>query len=131
MSGSETTALQTLFPTEEWPTFVSIEELDNTITLDLLVTPSIRWFEGHFPEQPVLAGVVQTHWAGELGKHFFELGDAFKGLDNLKFHAVILPDQHLKLELRFDPEKKSLAFSYKDADTTYSEGKFRFSHEAK
>ncbi len=33
----------------------------HVLTLDLV--PELSVFEGHFPSDPILAGVVQVHWA--------------------------------------------------------------------
>ena len=29
----------------------------------MLISPELDWFRGHFPDNPVLPGVVQLHWA--------------------------------------------------------------------
>ena len=119
--------LSQLFDGDEWPTFESLETPGNTQALINLYTDErILWFEGHFPEQAVLAGVVQTHWAAELGKHLFPLGEDFQQLGNLKFQAVILPNQSVTLALDYKPETNSLSFKYYDDETNYSEGKFQF-----
>jgi len=122
--------LQDTFPAKEWPHFQAIEECEHEVTLNLDVHKDIRWFTGHFPEQAVLAGVVQTHWAGELGKYLFPLGENFVRLDNLKFQSVILPGQMLQLQMQYDPEKNSLKFKYFSGETTFSEGKFVFEQGA-
>jgi len=70
--------------------------------------------------------VVQTHWAGKLGKYLFPLGENFQRLNNLKFQSVILPEQTLKLSLTFDQAKHSLKFKYFEGETNFSEGKFVF-----
>jgi len=114
------------FPSDEWPHFLNVTKENNSVVLSIEIHPNIRWFTGHFPEQAVLAGVVQTHWAGEFGKYFFPLGEEFRRLDNLKFQSVILPKQTLNMSLQFDEEKHALKFKYYEDEKTYSEGKFFF-----
>lgn len=115
------------FSSAEWPRFLSVQTADNSQTISLFINDDIRWFTGHFPEQPVLAGVVQTHWAAELGKFLFPLnGDDFSRIDNLKFQMVILPGQTITLHLEYLPESGALKFRYTQGDTNYSEGKFVF-----
>lgn len=125
------TELQTLFPSPEWPVFLSLESGDNRYSFGLLINSDIRWFEGHFPEQPVLAGVVQTHWAAQLACALFPL-DEFQGVDNLKFQTVILPGQTVHLTLDYLAEKSAIKFTYQSvADpaaepSLCSEGKLLF-----
>jgi 3-hydroxymyristoyl/3-hydroxydecanoyl-(acyl carrier protein) dehydratase len=125
-----TKELSQRFPKAQWPLFESLNKNDNHVSLQINVHPDIHWFEGHFPDQPVLAGVVQTHWAGELGKYFFETGDEFCRIDNLKFQSVILPDMQLELILEYLVEKNSVKFQYRDQERIFSEGKIVFAKDA-
>lgn len=109
--------LQQVFSTSEWPEFLALNTKENCLTLHIRVSPDIYWLTGHFPEQPVLAGVVQTHWAAELGQYAFALEEGFQRIDNLKFHSVILPGQELDLTLQYSPETRSIRFSYQSAST--------------
>jgi len=138
--------LQQVFSTSEWPEFLALNTKENCLTLHIRVSPDTYWLTGHFPEQPVLAGVVQTHWAAELGQYAFALAEGFQGIDNLKFHSVILPGQELNLTLQYFPETRSIRFSYQsvampsldtfpsgvlssdvsDTHVLYSEGKLVF-----
>lgn len=118
--------LQQVFTPDAWPQFLSLDMGDHDCVLLLKMNPEIRWFTGHFPGQPVLAGVVQTHWAAELSKAIFPLGETFQRIDNLKFQTVILPKQIVSLHLRHSPDSRSVKFTYQCADTLCSEGKLTF-----
>ncbi len=130
MSFIEIDTLRTRFASSEWPTFDSVVkdecENDRTVIIDITIDKGVRWFEGHFPEQPVLAGVVQTHWAGELSKFVFDIEDDFIRIDNLKFQAVVLPGLSMSLSLVRNEEKNSVKFSFSKGDTMYSEGRLVF-----
>lgn len=122
--------LSQCFPKAQWPLFEDLNNNENQVELLLNIHPEIHWFEGHFPNQPVLAGVVQTHWAGELAKHFFATGENFCRIDNLKFQSVILPNMYLTLTLEYLPEKNSVKFQYRNDERSYSEGKIVFASSA-
>lgn len=117
------------FVGHEWPQFIEMDEKQDTRVLSLGIDKSIRWFTGHFPQQPVLAGVVQTHWAGMLGRHLFEVAEDFVQLSNLKFHSVILPSQVVTLHLGYVQDINAIKFRYEREGTLVSEGKFRFTQD--
>nr|WP_324259954.1 hypothetical protein [Cellvibrio fontiphilus] len=128
---SDTTLLSKLhthFATAEWPRFDGITTQQHQCMLDLYIAPQITWLTGHFPQQPVVAGVVQTHWAGELAKFLFAVGDEFIRIDNLKFQQVILPQQQLQLTLDYSETDAHsvIKFRYSQGDIIYSEGKLIF-----
>jgi 3-hydroxymyristoyl/3-hydroxydecanoyl-(acyl carrier protein) dehydratase len=118
--------LQQQFPTSEWPKFLDVHISETTYTLTLQLSAGIKWFEGHFPQQPILAGVVQTHWAAEIGKRVFAIEGDLARIDNLKFQSVIHPEQVLQLVLNHSPESNALKFSYRSNALNFSEGKFIF-----
>lgn len=120
------TMLQQKFVPGAWPQFLSFEMDGQDCVLILKMNPEIEWFTGHFPGQPVLAGVVQTHWAAELSKAIFPLGDAFQRIDNLKFQTVIFPEQTVSLHLHYLPDSQAVKFSYQHGVTLCSEGKLVF-----
>tara|TARA_B110000503_G_C7149881_1_gene414670 strand:- start:1855 stop:2238 length:384 start_codon:yes stop_codon:yes gene_type:complete len=119
--------VQTDFSGTEWPAISGVSELQSQYVLDLVIKPDIVWFEGHFPGEPVLAGVVQTHWAAEFAKYFFSVGEDFKRIENLKFKAVILPEMRLQLTLIYLPDKNAVTFRYANSAQDYSVGKLVFS----
>lgn len=118
--------LQAVFSGDAWPRFLTLHKDGSSCAIALHVEPTIRWFSGHFPNEPVLAGVVQTHWAAEIGLCLFSLPCDFSRLDNLKFHSVVLPGQVLTLSLEADPLSAFLKFRYHHENVVFSEGKFVF-----
>ena len=118
--------LQHAYSSSEWPTFAALTIDRELAELTLKIDESITWLEGHFPGQPILPGVVQTHWAMEFGCKLFDPDGEFRHIDNLKFHNVVLPGIQLTLSLHFLADKDAIRFSYRNQDTVYSEGKLCF-----
>ena len=110
----------------DWPHIRVLEAAPEHCQLRLDVPPELTWFEGHFPEQPVLAGVVQVHWVGLLSETVFGVATAFSHIDGLKFQRVILPGQSLELQMQYTAERHLVDFRYVDAQFKYSTGKMYF-----
>lgn len=124
--------IQQVFNSDEWPRISAIASTDSGYILDLFIRSDIHWLQGHFPEQPLVAGVVQTHWATKLAQQFFVIQGDFQQIDNLKFQNVILPQQTIQLTLEFNAAKNTVKFCYfrkadqDQNDTVFSEGKISF-----
>ena len=132
--------LRNQFSSAHWPRFDRVTSSENQCVIDMTIGADMHWLNGHFPQQPVVAGVVQTHWVGELAQYLFNSGDEFIRIDNLKFQQVILPGQKLQLTLDYGVGAKSNAaaagnttsdsraikFRYSQGETIFSEGKLVF-----
>lgn len=92
-------ALNALFKPSQGPQILSVDTADNSVLITLHVPDQLSWFDGHFPEQKVLPGVVQVDWAGKLARALFVKGDAFQQLSNIKFKTMVMPDTAMQLEL--------------------------------
>ena len=55
--------LQSDFDNKQWCHFNALENTHDQVSIDIHIQSDLSWFVGHFPQQPVLPGVVQTHWA--------------------------------------------------------------------
>ena len=94
------------------PRKLAVEELGQALRLKLQVPENLLYFDGHFPANPVLPGVVQIHWAVHYAReHWANLG-GFGGLEAVKFQQLILPHQNLVLDLEYLAEKGKLYFCY-------------------
>lgn len=109
-----------------WPMLSSVEWMEDTVRLSLYVPDDLSYFAGHFPGQPVLPGVVQVHWAGELAKTLFA-AKGFSELKSVKFNSMILPNQTVSLTLSFNADKGSLRFDYVSGEEKFSSGSLVFS----
>ena len=118
--------LNTLFEDYERPEILALNLVGNEANIEIHIPKELSWFEGHFPDQAVLPGVVQIDWAGKLANALFTHSKTFKQLSNIKFKTMVLPDTHLSLALSYNLEKNSLKFHYFDNEMTYSTGSFTF-----
>jgi len=92
--------------------FVSIDSLDDCAVLTLHIPIDLDYFNGHFESAPILAGVVQLHWAVEYARQYLNIGAAdVMEIQVLKFKEMILPGQDVVLTLTKKSAVKVL-FSY-------------------
>lgn len=97
-------------------------EANGEATFRLALGEDAEAFQGHFPGLPVLAGVLQVDWALRLGAEVFGPLGPFTGLRALKFQGLIRPEDALDLTLRWDPDRRALAFAYTVAGVPKSSG---------
>ena len=96
----------------------------------LEVGGDLAWLDGHFPQIPIVAGVVQLHWAGMLARSAFGLETFPRDIVRLKFQHPVLPPALLELALhRVDDGK--VQFDYRGAGgRAHSQGRLLFGGEA-
>lgn len=114
----------------EWPQIQShrCEQTGDirSASLQLYISKDLVWLKGHFPGQPVLPGVVQVHWAAGLADALFEIPRVFRGIENLKFQSVVLPNTYITLNMTFEIQRFRVNFQYRDAENLFSEGKIKY-----
>jgi acyl-CoA synthetase (AMP-forming)/AMP-acid ligase II len=106
------------------PALRSIQLTEGGQDLTLFIDPALPQFEGHFPEHPILAGVVQLEWAEMFGRERFGISGEFAGMEALKFQRVITPDRLVTLSLSWAPGK--LGFRYHSDLGQHASGKLLF-----
>lgn len=99
---------------------------EKRIELEVIVPPDLYYFDGHFPEAPILPGVVQLDWAISCGRQYFDLPLHFQGVNALKFQHVIQANQPVTLELLHDTQKNSLNFRYYSPHGQHASGRIMF-----
>lgn len=96
------------------------------VELKLHVHDKLRWFEGHFPDVPLLPGVVQTTWVVEFARAHLPVARHFRSMHNMKFMRFIMPGSTIILWLSYRAEKSELTFEYREASKVSASGKIRF-----
>ena len=113
-------------PEFHWPEFLSASKTEETACIEMNISPKLHWFNGHFPGQPVLPGVAQTHWAALLAPALFNLQGEFSGLTRLKFKTPLLPGQKVFLQLTNKPSRHLINYRYHSDDADFSSGTLHF-----
>ncbi|MFP6851436.1 MAG: AMP-binding protein [Pseudomonas sp.] len=109
-------------PTQVEP--LSTEEQDGEWLLTLSVPVDLAHFTGHFPQTPVLPGVVQIDWAQQLARRLIkDLPPRFMGMEVLKFQQLVRPGDLLQLTLRFDATRSKLYFTFHNGEAPCSSGR--------
>ncbi|SED26185.1 acyl-CoA synthetase family protein [Pseudomonas anguilliseptica] len=109
-------------PTQVVP--LSAVEQDGEWQLELVVPLDLAHFSGHFPQTPVLPGVVQIDWAQQLARQLItDLPPRFSGMEVLKFQQLVRPGDQLQLNLRFDAARGKLYFAFRNGEAACSSGR--------
>lgn len=113
------------------PDIVSSQVSAGSAVYALDITPDLHAFEGHYPGNPILPGVVQVDWAMRFARDAFAGSSApvdwsdFAGVEQLKFHKIIKPGERLELHLTWNAAAGKLGFSYESAGERKSSGQIR------
>jgi acyl-coenzyme A synthetase/AMP-(fatty) acid ligase len=110
-------------PRPTQPQLLSQQQQDGQWRVELQVPVDLAHFSGHFPQTPVLPGVVQIDWALQLARQLLDLPAHFVGIEVLKFQQLARPGDRLQLQLRFDAERSKLHFSFRQDDAPCSSGR--------
>jgi len=84
------------------------------------------YFPDHFPDFPILPGVVQLAWVEHFGKLFFSsdnLTHAFSHLEAVKFIKIIRPGDQLTLTLKWKAISGELSFNFSSVAGGCSSGR--------
>jgi UDP-N-acetylglucosamine acyltransferase len=96
---------------------VTAHEPGRRITAVKNVTVSEDFFQGHFPGEPLMPGVLMIETLAQVATIFLTQapgGDAIgrtwlRGVDNAKFRMRVVPGDRLTLEVTAGPRRSSLA----------------------
>ncbi|RKP50712.1 AMP-binding protein [Trinickia fusca] len=80
---------------------------------ELRVPPTLVHFEGHFPQLPILPGVVQIDWAVRFSAEHVDGVREIRSIDRLKFMAPVPPGAVLQLTLTPDSARARVRFVYR------------------
>jgi 3-hydroxymyristoyl/3-hydroxydecanoyl-(acyl carrier protein) dehydratase len=113
------------------PVVVSARVDERRAVYAIDIDADLHAFEGHYPGNPILAGVVQVDWVMRFAREAFADApqpvdwNAFSGIDQLKFHQIIRPGERLELHLDWSAATGKLAFSYESEAGRKSAGQIR------
>ncbi|MDB5050197.1 MAG: hypothetical protein JWO30_3268 [Fibrobacteres bacterium] len=120
-------ALRSLFDPQVNPVILETRRLENgAAVLELEIPAELEHFRGHFPQLPLLPGVVQLDWAILEGARLFGPFGAFRGLQALKFQRPIFPGMRISLELARLKDKSGISFKYDSSQGRHASGQAIF-----
>lgn len=105
------------------PTTLSVDDAQGQQTLQLQIPEDLLYFDGHFEQAPILAGVVQIHWAEHFARKAFSPEGDFLRLEVVKFQKVITPGDEVTLDLSYDSGKNKIIFAYHSPRGQHSSGR--------
>lgn len=121
--GQTDAALQAALP--EGPRILGEHRDGDTHVIALELPLDLACFADHFPDAPVLPGVLQIGWALELAAPRLGTPTTCRGMDALKFQRLLRPGDRVELTLRHDAERGRLHFAYRAGDAHYSSAHLR------
>ncbi len=94
------------------PEIIHTSVSGHSLDLTLSITENLCYFVGHFPDFPILPGVVQLSWAVHYAKEFLGLTAPVMNIERLKFTCPIQPNVQIMLHIDFDGKKNSATFCF-------------------
>ncbi len=95
---------------------------DNAASVAFVLSPDLAFFEGHFPGQPILAGVAQAHIAVRLAEEIWGCLPGGFSVTRLKFRHILKPGDSVALSLTRDISSARLTFALSLNGEIASEG---------
>ena len=105
-----------------YPNIVKLENDGQNAEITLIFPKNSNFFKGHFPDFPILPGVVQLFFAKEFARDIFNLYFVPQKVKKMKFSSIIKPEMKVKLVLTRN--EKSIEYKYIDEEKTFSSGTF-------
>ncbi len=93
------------------------------LQLYLFVQAELVYFQGHFPDYPILPGIAQIAWTEYYGKLLFDIEQPFLRMENIKFKKTVSPESQVKLDLHWRPETQKLYFTLSSDTEAHSSGR--------
>ena len=104
-------------------TIDSIEEIDGGIVGHIKLDPAHDLYKGHFPDQPVVPGVMQLQIVKEIFEKYLGKNLSIKKVRQIKYMIPIIPDDYhrLSFELKFK-NTSTIVFQITSGDALFSKG---------
>ncbi len=116
-------------PNHSFPRILSVADDPPGIRLCLDIPEDLSWFRGHFPDQPVLPGIIQLHWATIISCALFGFGAPPDQIKRLKFKKVVVPPRVLELVVSRHGQQE-VQFEFCSLGEQNSQGKLVFAESS-
>ena len=105
------------------PVIYTESKAHHEVLLDCEVPEDMLYFDGHFDTLPVVAGVVQIHWAMQFSEKYFGIETHAHQLEAIKFHQLLFPRDRFTLKLSYNKDSKKVQFAIFANDKKFSSGR--------
>lgn len=102
---------------------LQIQRSDAQCDLQIRIPPELLYFQGHFPDFPILPGVAQLHWAVGWAQSEFGYDGAPAALQAIKFHQVIQPGAEICVRLQHNPARSSVSYEFRSDKGLHASGR--------
>ncbi len=103
-----------------YPIVLEKNKTANKLILKIEIPSDLVYFNGHFPNQPIVAGVVQINWVIYFAQKYWAFTQPISKIKSIKFQQFITPNLILLLEI--NQHKKGLSFCYQNKTSCFSKG---------
>ena len=100
----------------------TVSVADGRALVRFTLRPDLRWFQGHFPQVPVLPGVAQVHIAARLAEEIWAVQPGRFQINRMKFRKIMQPGETIDLTLSYDFGEAKLTFAYERGGEAVSGG---------
>ncbi|MDO9337053.1 MAG: AMP-binding protein [Caulobacter sp.] len=104
--------LRALFDAPRLPPFDVVARDGDVAHLKVSLPPTLAWFQGHFPGEPILPGISQVHMAVLLSAQVLGWTPEGADLNRVKFKDIVRPGETLDLTLIAERDKGRLSFRW-------------------
>ncbi len=111
------------------PETISEERAERGLTRQLRVPPDLAFLEGHFPGQPLVAGVVQLYWVMQAAEALLGRMPGLGALEGLRFRDALLPGDTFRLSLELSVARDVLRFRLEAGERVFAAGRLRLAAE--
>ena len=94
------------------------------------VSSDLACLAGHFPDFPVVPGVLQVDWAMSLAADLLGAAPRVEEIESIKFRAPLRPGDHFRIRVRSAPGDR-IEFKVWSDDAEYARGRLRVAAEAR
>ncbi len=90
------------------------------------VPENLGWFEGHFPNFPVVPAVVQIQWVMDVARELLGKAVVLERIEGLKFKELLRPGQVFRLRVELSASRDALEFRLWEEGHMFSSGRCLF-----
>lgn len=97
---------------------------EEQVILMLQIPRDLLYCQGHFPDFPVVPGVVIFHWTVKLARTVLGIKGPVRGARKVKFMAIMTPGDVVTLILTSNSTSRKVAYHYKKGDQNCASGEW-------